>query len=418
MAGVWGLPAHGPLGPPWKHSTEVRTVALGLVGVQPTLAAGCIDGTLHLGAAVEPELGTVLPHPSTVTSVEFGDADGRIMLATACGDGNIRLWDPVQPSAPRFKVDAHIGSVALVPGADGTLDVVAGDDRSGLQWWSGEDGQRLFRVDVADRRPVRMGKWAQSPTVTVAAGHVDGRHIALTSCLGMVQLLELGGPARAARVIREHGSEERTWRPTALHVGDGQALFATADGSRATRVYDAFTGLPVGPRLPWDSDSSVLGFHRSRGRTWLAVTDDRGLTLFDVEYGTPLGPPVEVYPGERPIALGMLEGEEVLAILGSGQLRLCDVTTGKDRIPPIRTSRTARAVAFARLGQRDVVLTAHFATIRIWNPFTGRQLTELPFGTSIAAMAVHSSPDGTVRVAVGGPGLLFTELRDGPAQIT
>jgi hypothetical protein len=162
----------------------------------------------------------------------------------------------------------------------------------------------------------------------------------------------------------------------------------------------------------------ALGFHRRRGRTWLAITDDRWLTLLDIEGGTPLGAPVEVYSGRWPIALGTLEGEEVLAILESGQLRLCDVTTGKDRIPPIRTSPTARAVAFARLGQRDVVLTAHSATIRVWNPFTGRKLTQPPFGTSIDAMAVRSSPDGTVQVAVGGPGLLFTELHDGPPPPT
>ncbi len=28
-------------------------------------------------------------------------------------------------------------------------------------------------------------------------------------------------------------------------------------------------------------------------------------------------------------------------------------------------------------------------------------------------MAVHSSPEGTVHVVIGGPGLVFTELREG-----
>jgi hypothetical protein len=104
-------------------------------------------------------------------------------------------------------------------------------------------------------------------------------------------------------------------------------------------------------------------------------------------------------------------------VFGSGRLRLCDVSSGADRIPPITTSYTARGVAFARVGEREVVLTAHFATVRVWNPYTGRRLAQLPFGTNIEAMAVHSSPDGIVHVAVAGPGLLLTELHDGSARI-
>jgi DNA-binding CsgD family transcriptional regulator/WD40 repeat protein len=412
LAEVWDVASQTQLGPSWEHSDEVRAVALGLVGDQPMLAAGCMDGTVHLAPAAQPTVGTVLPHPSEVTTVEFGDVEGRTMLATACTDGNMRLWDPVQPSAPRVGVDGRIGSVALVARDRGTVDVVTGNDRSQMQWWSGDDGHRILQIDVAGRRPVSIPWKGARPTARVAAGYVDGRLIALTEYLGTIQILELDRPEPdEPRVIREYASKDRNWRPAALHVGNGQALFAAADDwSTPIRVYDALTGRPVGLRLTSDSDVSVLGFHSSREHTWLAVIEDRWLTLLDVEGGTPLGAHVEV-SGRWPIALGTVEGEQVLAILGSGELRLCDVTTGRDRIPPIRTSPTARAVAFGRLGQQDIVLTAHFATIRVWNPFTGRKLTQLPFGTNIDVMAVHSSPDGTVQVAVGGPGLLSTQLQ-------
>jgi WD40 repeat protein len=416
LAGVWDVASHRLLDPPWEHSDEVRAVALGLVGDQPMLAAGCMDGTVYLAPIAQPAVGTMLPHPGEVTTVEFGDAEGRAMLATACGDGITRLWDPVQPSAPRVGVDGRIGSVALVAGGSGTVDVITGNDRPQLQWWSGDDSRRLLQIDVGGKRPHRKLKWARPPSAMVAADYVDGRLIVLASYLDTIQLLDLGEPERdEPRVIREHELEDGT-SSAVLHVGNGQALFATPTG-----VYDAFTGRPLGPRPTWDSNSSVFAFHSSRGRTCIAVTDGRWLTLFDVEHGTALGVPVELNPGMRPItAVGTVEGEQVLAILESSpfieprQLRLCDVTTGKDRIRPIRTSSTtARAVAFARLGQRDVVLTAQFATIRVWNPFTGRKLAQLPFGTSIDVMAVHSSPDSTVRVAVGGPGLLFTQLQEG-----
>jgi hypothetical protein len=122
--------------------------------------------------------------------------------------------------------------------------------------------------------------------------------------------------------------------------------------------------------------------------------------------------PVEGVSADAYTALGTLEGQQVLAILCPYELRLCDAASGKDQIAPIRTSPTARAVAFAKLGQRDILITAHSATIRAWNPFTGRMLTQLPLGTNLDAMSVRNSPDGTTQVAIGGPGLLLTQLHE------
>ena len=63
------------------------------------------------------------------------------------------------------------------------------------------------------------------------------------------------------------------------------------------------------------------------------------------------------------------------------------------------------------LGSRDVVLTGHHSTVRVWNPFTGRKLTQLAVGTPIDSVDVQSTEDGRLFVAVGGPRLLLTELR-------
>ncbi len=414
-ASVWHLASGTQVGPHWQHHSEVRAIALGLVGDQVMLCAGCLDGTVHLGPALQPALGTALPHPGAVTTAEFGDVDGRTMVATACMDGNVRLWDPVGPSAPRIGVEGHIGSVTIVAREGETVDVLTGNDKAQLQWWSGDDGHQVLQVDIAGKRPAPMEKWAGPPTAEVAAGYVDGRLIALTSYLGTIQVLELHETQHdKPRLIREHLSNDGLWRPTALHVDNDQALFATiTEWSEPPRIYDALTGRPLIKRPPWQSDSSVLGFHSLGGRTWLAVTDSgQRLSLFDIEDGTRLGAPVELEIMQPEITLGMLEGEPVLAVLGSGQVRICDAESGRDRIPPIQTSPTAHAVAFAMLGPGEVLLTAHFATVRVWNPFTGRRLAQLPFGTNIDAMAVHSSPDGTVQVAVGGPGLLLTELHE------
>jgi WD40 repeat protein len=377
------------------------------------LAAGCLDGTVHVSPASRPEVGAILPHPDAVTTVEFGDADGRTMLATACVDGNIRLWDPVQPSAPRATVNGRIGSVALVARGR-TVDVVTGNDQAKLHWWSGDDGRRRLEIDLAQTRLGTRNDPAWSPRAAVAAGYVDGRLIALTSCLNAVKCWELGDPERdQPRAMRTYEG-----RSAALYVGNGRALFARTKAS-AIVVYDAFTGrqTQLGPmsgiRLPARFDG--LKFHTSRGRIFLTVVANGRLTLLDFEHQTLADAPVEGVAADAYIALGTLEGRPVLAILRPYELRLCDAASGKDQIAPIRTSPTARAVAFARLGQRDIVVTAHSATIRAWNPFTGRMLTQLPLGTNLDAMAVCDSPDGTAQVAIGGPGLLLAELHEAQA---
>jgi WD40 repeat protein len=111
-------------------------------------------------------------------------------------------------------------------------------------------------------------------------------------------------------------------------------------------------------------------------------------------------------------AVGRLDGADVLAVLGAEGLRLYDLGTGQQTIPLIETSRFASGIAWGRVGDRDVVVTAHFGTVRVWNPRTGREITELRFGTRIGAMSVQEIDDRRLLVAVSGPGLVVTELRE------
>jgi hypothetical protein len=58
------------------------------------------------------------------------------------------------------------------------------------------------------------------------------------------------------------------------------------------------------------------------------------------------------------------------------------------------------------------VVTAHFATVSVRNPRTGRKITDLRFGTRIDAMSVKQTDGGRLLVAMSGPGLVLTELRE------
>lgn len=101
-----------------------------------------------------------------------------------------------------------------------------------------------------------------------------------------------------------------------------------------------------------------------------------------------------------------------MAALDAEGLRLYDLQTGELTIPPVERPTTPSGVAWGRVGDRDVVLTAHSATVRVWNRRTGRKITEHRFGTRIGAMSVLQMEDGPLRVAVSGPGLVVTELRE------
>jgi WD40 repeat protein len=143
----------------------------------------------------------------------------------------------------------------------------------------------------------------------------------------------------------------------------------------------------------------------------LAVGAGRTLHLLDVDSGRRVRDPLPLAL-PRHAAVGSLDGANVLATLDADGLRLYDLRTGELTIPPVEMSSTASGIAWGRVGDRDVVVTAHFATVRVWNPRTGRKITELRVGTRIGAMSVRQTDGDRLLVAVSGPGLVLTELRE------
>lgn len=411
QVGVWEAYSGGLVGPLWEHPEEVRAVALSMVGKEPMLAAGCRDGAVLVGHVGDPRFGT-LPHPTEVTTVEFGDVDGRTVVSTTCADGNTRLWDPAPPSGVRIPVAGRVGDIAIIERDDGGIEVLTGNDRAKLQWWSG-NGRRRLEVDVTGSGPVRREK-GRGPSAAVAADYIDGRLTVLTSYLGNVQLWHLDPkPQESAVLLKEHKSDLADWRPASVYVGRGRALFvAGANPAEGLRVVDAFTGGKQRLKPLRRDNVSVLGFHAGFERVWLARTSSSHVTLDDVAGGGPLGPPLPTIGSPSSVALGKLNGEEALAVLTNGEVRLWDPRSGEELMKPIMTSASASGITWACLGDRDVLLTRHFATVRAWNPHTGRKLTELPFGTSIDAMVVRSGADGMASVVIGGPGIVFTELHE------
>ena len=155
---------------------------------------------------------------------------------------------------------------------------------------------------------------------------------------------------------------------------------------------------------------NFLSFIDAPDHSLLCVGAHGKLHLLNIESAELAYGPLEASV-PRHAAVGFLDGNDVLAALDAGGLRLYDLRTGELTTPKVEMSSTANGVAWGRVRDRDVVVTGHFATVRVWNPRTGRKITELRFGTGIGAISVRQTGGDRLLVAVSGPGLVLTELR-------
>ena len=395
-AATWDALSGFPISPSIESSEALSTVALATIGWRHLLATGSSDRTARLwdafnGQPAQPPL----QHPAWVKSLAFGEVDGRTMLVTGCLDGNTRLWDPLRASAARVDVDGWFASLAMDPDV-----VVAAGERGQVRLWDIASG--------ASYSPLPTG--AEYETAgNVRLGGTDQR-LLLLQHHDRIAIWNLTNPSQPRQTQIPPG------RSADLHVDRGVPLLATLDDADEVAIVDPLTAATLSRQhIP---GASSLRFIDAPDRPLLAVGARAGIAesggklhLLDVRSGDQVG---DLLPMALPphAVVGRLDGIDVLTALDERGLRFYDLKTGEITMPPVEISSTASGIAWGQVGDRDVVLTAHFATVRVWNPRTGRKITELRFGTRIGGMSVLQLDDGRLRVAVSGPGLVVTELRE------
>ena len=397
FAGAWDALSGAPVASVVGHEGEVSSIALASTGGIHLLATGGTDRTARVWYAFDGgSAGPPLPHPDRVESLAFGEVEGRTMLVTGCGDGNTRLWDPLRASAARVGVEGWFSSVAM------DARVVAAE---------GEDGSvRMWDVAYGTSYPPLPVDPARGPFplagVRVWLGGTSPR-ILLAFHLGGIAIWDVSDPSQPAFLrYDEIGDMTRC----GVHPATGRPLLATLDYAGEVMVSDLLAGTKLFQRRIEGSDS-VRFTEAPEGRPLLGVGAQGMLHLLDIGSLERVYAPLPESSAAH-VAVGRLDGADVLAALDAEGLRLYDMRTGERTIPPIEISSTANGIAWGRVGDRDVVVTAHFATVRVWNPRTGRKITDLRFGTRIGAMSVQQIDGGRLLVAVSGPGLVLTELRE------
>ena len=388
---------------PLRHFGAVSSVALTSIGDTHLLATAGVDGTVQVwNAEWGSPVGPALLHPGQVWSVAFGEVDGRTMLATACGDGITRLWDPIQASGARVAVKESLSSVAL----DGEV-VVGGTEDGRARIWDTRSGQPLPAGELEEPGDFIP---SSSPDVEVHLACIDGRHTLITEDDAGIEVWDISRPAPniPVRLL----TRPTAFQKTAVHVDAGRVVMASFEDPGPLRLIDLLAD-QVLFETPLD-DPWSLTFVKAQGRALLAALMKDHVDLLDPSSGQAWRYPRQTWQRWY-AAAGTIDDVEILAILDGDGVRIHALGTGEPTLPPIEIPGTPNGIAFGRLGDRDLLLTAHFATIRVWNPRTGRKVAELPFGTKISGMNVHQAADDSILVAVGGPGVVVVELREVPA---
>ena len=397
---LWDPATGQPIGEPLPAPNVIRALALaeGPALVLAACEGGHViawDALTHLPSA------TVEISDPTPSALAVGDIEDRWVVAAGGASGVVQVrWVDSGDLIHEFRDDEPVRAVALAKAGNGRLHLAIG--------YGGVDHGRIAVYDAVSGEPCYNGIRVAGEVTNAALALMDGK------------LLVAAGTTTGSVGVWDALSGAPVWPPVsldgevssvALATVGGVQLLATGSRDRTARLWHVAAGGSAGPPLRHPAPVESLAFGEVDGRTMLVTGCLDGNTrLWDPMRASAARVAVE---GWFPSVA--VDASVVVAESDNGHvraLRLYDLRTGELTIPPVEMSSTANGIAWGRVGDRDVVITAHFATVRVWNPRTGRKITELPFGTRIGAMSVQQTDGGRLLVAVSGPGLVLTDLRE------
>ena len=253
-----------------------------------------------------------IPHPGPVEDARFCDDGSRLIVS---GGRAIRAWDPdtVAPAGPvvaaatlidpLWRWNTRISSSPPVAAAipadprentrltpellrpdhlsrDGTR-IVCLDDEKTLSVWDLTAGRRVFGpARHPDPGPQVFEQPSRAGWVSDAALSPDGRRLAVgIESTGTLTVWDVD-----TGEIVHHNRRFRGYLRKVQFSDDGRrVLLASSDGQ--ARMYDADTGIPLGPAVSQPGGQLAIGVSPDGRR--LAVYDDHvnGFRMFDVERG-------------------------------------------------------------------------------------------------------------------------------------
>jgi WD40 repeat protein len=428
------------------HSGAVHACSLVLPDGRPALASADDEGTIRLwDPLTATPIGSPLTgHTGTVNYIRvLSTPAGQMLLVSAGHDGTVRIWDPDSGREAVPTLIGHTGDVwdaCPLPGwdADGRPDgrvrlATTGTDGT-VRIWDLADGSEAAPPLIGHAGDV----WDACPLPGWDAdGRPDGRvRLATTGTDGTVRIWDLANGREAAPPIVSAAGD--VWAIRALPgwdadgLPDDRTLLAVTGYDGMVRIWDPVTGHqarePITATsgdiwdmcsLPgWDADG------QPDGRTLLAVAGNEVVCILDPVTGHQAAESLaghtgmvnSVCPMAGWDADGEPNGRTLLVTAGDdGTVRIWDPAAGL--LASEAETGHAGGVnwvcplpgwdADGRPDGRTLVASAeNGSSVRIWDPATGRQVTELLTGGSGAIRSVCALPgrdaDGQTLLAAAG----------------
>jgi WD40 repeat protein/serine/threonine protein kinase len=333
------------------HEDVVYSIAFSHDG--QCIASGCVDGTVKLwDAETGRELSTLRGHTTEVHSVTFSP-DGQHLASGGAigGRAEVKIWDVAAGREVRTLSSPPAGCWCVRFSPDGGRLAAGGGDREKggvAKVWDLRTGQETITFRV----PSGIRGLAFSP---------DGKRLAAVAGLGNFE------PNEEVKVWdAQTGQEMLSLRG---HVGGLQTVAFSPDGRRLAsggidqtiKLWDTATGREVLTLRGHLDFVCSVAFSPDGNRLVSASTDKT----------------VRVWDASR---IESETGEEFLTFRGH--------------------SGAVASVAFHPTDRRCLASASTDGTVKLWDPWSGRELHSLRHANWIAAMAF--SPDGQRLVTGGG----------------
>ena len=174
---------------------------------------------------------------------------------------------------------------------------------------------------------------------------------------------------------------------------DGQRI-VSGSADKTIRIWDANTGDPIGSPLTGHEDAVFSVAFSSDGRRIVSGSVDKTVRLWNANTGAPIGDPLTGH-GDVVFSVAFsADGQRIVSGSADNTLRLWDAKTGAPIGPPLTGHRDKIwLVAFSPNGQR-VVSSSADKTVRLWDAKTGDPIGEPLEGHEDAVYSIAFSPNG------------------------
>jgi WD40 repeat protein len=172
----------------------------------------------------------------------------------------------------------------------------------------------------------------------------------------------------------------------------GRRFVTGGEGGRL-RLYDAETGLQLGPDLTGHTGWVNDAIFSPDGRKIVSVSDDRTIRLWDADTGKPIGQPITGHQGEVWAVAWSPDGHIIASGGVDKTVQLWNADTGQPIGQPLRQPDRVHAVEFSPDGRR--ILTARSnGTLQFWDVGTGQPIGAPLTGHKAEVNDMEFSPDG------------------------